>query len=404
MRIALIVTEYVTEATFDGGLASYASRIASALTRAGHEAVVFVEADQNETFFHEGIRVERVKYRRVPWVALLNLATLRRGQRFFNFLRKSWNLNAVLKKHHRLTPFDLVQYTHLGGLGIFRPKHIQAVVRLSSYTPLWRQFGEYSDRSRFQVWQQALAEDLALKRADAVFGPCARINAFVQSKLNIRVHILESPFIAAAGPEDGSLFQQQLAGKKYLLFFGRLNRPKGVLVIADMIEELLQKHPDLFYVFIGKETTGFEGRPMMEHLYDRAGKHRDRVLYLGRIPQSQLFPVVRNAAAVTLPALIENFPNVCLEAMSAGQVIIATRDSGFEQLLKHEESGWLCRPCDPGSLLAAIERALSMNGDGRARMGAAAKKRVAALNPERVAADHLEFYSRTIAESRSGSR
>jgi len=392
-----MVTEYVTEASFDGGLANYTCRIASALSRAGHEPVVFVEAEHSQTIEQKGIKVERVGYRRIPWIAFLNIITLRRLQRFFNYLRKSRNLNAVLKKQHRLAPFDIVQFTHLGGLGIFRPKDLPAVVRLSSYTPLWQQFGEYADRSRFQVWQQAVVEGLALKRADAVFGPSAQIAGVVQERLAIPVRTLESPFIVAEGPEDDSLYQNMLAGKRYVLFFGRLNRPKGILVIADFIGKLLRTHPDLFYVFAGKETTGFSGRPVMEHLHDRAGKCRDRVIYLGRIPQSQLFPVVRHAAVITFPALIENFPNVCLEAMSVGQVIVATHAPGFEQLIRDGESGWLCRPHDPGIFLATLEKALHMDDSERARMGAAAKKRIAELSPERITAAHLAFYEEVIA-------
>jgi glycosyltransferase involved in cell wall biosynthesis len=396
MRIALIVTEYVTEANFDGGLANYTYRIALSLSQSGHEPVVFVEADQNQHFIHDGIEVNRVKYRRVFWLSVLNVLTWRRMKRFFNYLRQSWNLNACLKRQHRLAPFALVQYTHLSGTGLFRPRHIPTVARLSSYTPLWFQFGEYSDRSRFQVWQQIVVENWALKRVDAVFGPCRMIASVVQKQLEIPVQILESPFVIPDMPEDASLLQNQLLDKRYLLFFGRLNRPKGVLVIAAMLNQLMQRHPDLFFVFIGRETTGYEGRPIIEHIYEQAGEFRERVLYLGRVPQSQLFPVIRNAAAITLPALIENFPNTCLEAMALGQVVVVTRGTGFDQLISHRESGLMCRADDPANFLETVEIALQMSSEDREVMGRAAQSRLESLKPEKVAARHLEFYRNVI--------
>jgi glycosyltransferase involved in cell wall biosynthesis len=99
--------------------------------------------------------------------------------------------------------------------------------------------------------------------------------------------------------------------------------------------------------------------------------------------------------------LIENFPNTCLEAMSVGQVVVVTRETGFDQLVRHGDSGWMCRADDPDNLLAAVERALSMNEAERLRMGLAAKKRIMELNPERVAAAHLAFYRKvTISQGK----
>jgi glycogen(starch) synthase len=400
VRIALVVTEYVTESNFDGGLANYTYRLAKALIQARHEPIVFVESDHDQSFIHDGVQVKRVKNRRVIWVSMLNILSFRYMGRLCNYLRQSSNLNSALKKTHSMTPFDLVQYTHLSGVGLFRPRDIPAVARLSSYTPLWSKFGEYSDRNRFQVWQQSLAEDKALKRVAAVFGPCRPVNEFVAERLGINAKTIESPFLLATPEEDDSVYREKLAGKKYLLYYGRINRPKGVLVIAAMIHELLCRHPDLEYVFVGKETTGHNGCPIMDHVREQAGEFHHRILYLGRLPQSQLFPVLKNATAVTFPALIENFPNTCLEAMSFGQVVVVTHGTGFDQLITHGESGWMCRADDPTSLLEATETALDMRQEEREQMGSAAKARMTRLIPEKAAARHLEFYRQVIEKFR----
>lgn len=392
MRIAFVVTEYVTENNFDGGLANYTYRVARALTQAQHEPIVFVESDHDQSFIHDGVQVKRVKYRRVIWVSILNVLTFRVMGRLCNYLRQSSNLNAALEKIHSGTPFALIQYTHLSGVGLLRPRGIPAVARLSSYTPLWSQFGEYSDRSRFQVWQQSLAEDKALKRVDAVFGPCRPVNNFVAERLGINVKTIESPFLLATTAEDETVYREKLAGKRYLLYFGRINRPKGALVIAAILHELLGRHPDLEFVFAGKEIAMYEGRPITKYISDQAGEFRDRILYLGRLPQSLLYPVLKNAVAVTFPALIENFPNTCLEAMAAGQVVIATGGTGFDQLIEPGISGLICLADDPASFLEAVETSLQMPAEKREAMGRAAQARIEKLKPELVAAGHVEFY------------
>ncbi len=404
MRIALLVSEYVTEINFDGGLANYTHRIALALAGAGHEPVVFIQADRDQTIIHDGIEIHRVKNRRSIWISIVNKLTLHRLILLCSLLRQSRNLNRALRQTHRHAPFDIVQYTHLGGIGCFRTRSIPAVARLSSYTPLCYHFGEYSDRSRFQIWQQVLAENLAMRRVDSVFGPCRLIAEAVHKKLAIAVHVIESPFVPFAGPEDETLYRQELAGKEYLLYFGRISPPKGALVIAAMLRELLRRHSQLYFVLAGRETTGYAGRTMMEHLYEQAGEFRSRVLHLGRVGHSQLFPVIRRAAAVVLPSLIENFPNVCLESLSVGQITVATRDSGFDQLIVDGMSGWLSTPNDPESLLAATEKALAMDEDARRQMGRAAQERIAQLNPGRVAAAHLAFYRETIGQTAARRR
>jgi glycosyltransferase involved in cell wall biosynthesis len=88
-----------------------------------------------------------------------------------------------------------------------------------------------------------------------------------------------------------------------------------------------------------------------------------------------------------------------MESMSVGQITVATRNSGFDQLIVDGASGWLSIPNDPESLLAATEKALAMGEDARRQMGRAAQERIAQLNPGCVAETHLAFYRETIEET-----
>lgn len=400
MRIAMVVIEYVTEPSFDGGLANYTQRIATALIAAGHEVDVWVEADRSQVLHDDGVTVYRVGYRRVLWLGFLNLLTWRRFQTLFNFLRRSWNVNAALIRAHREKPYAVVHYTHLCGLGVFRPTFVPAVVRLSSYTPLWQRYGEFLGQSGFLVWQRKVVENWALRRADAVFGPCREIADVVHDTMRIPVEVIESPYLTPRDQMDDSVWRQTLGGTSYVLFFGRLSPSKGVLVMAEMIDRLLRHRPDLSFVFVGKETTGFRGRPIMDHIREQAGDNAQRIIHLGRLPHPQLYPVIANARVVVMPSLIDNFPNACMEAMALGRVVVATAGTGFDQLLRHGVSGWLCRPGDADDLLAAVERAWDMGAEEAQAMGAAARRRVAELDPAVVAARHLELYSRVVERRR----
>jgi glycosyltransferase involved in cell wall biosynthesis len=130
----------------------------------------------------------------------------------------------------------------------------------------------------------------------------------------------------------------------------------------------------------------------MEYLWEKAGRYRGRILSLGDMRHELLYPIMANARAVVIPSLVENFPNVCLEAMAHRRVVIGTRGTAFEQLLEDGASGLLCEPGDPASLVEAVEKALRLSDGEREKMGERAAERIRALRPEIVVEQLLSFY------------
>jgi glycosyltransferase involved in cell wall biosynthesis len=74
----------------------------------------------------------------------------------------------------------------------------------------------------------------------------------------------------------------------------------------------------------------------------------------------------------------EPFGRVLIEAMALGRPLIAPREGGPLEIVVDGETGILVAPRDPNALAAAVDRLI---GDPalRARMGAAARARVAAV-------------------------
>jgi glycogen synthase len=403
VRIAFVTPEYVTEPSFSGGLANYVHRVSLSLLELGHQPVVVVRSDRNESFLHDGIEVHRVTVEAGLLSKVIGRLTGHRFTASVDFLRSSYMLNGKVKKIHQSRRISIVQHTHLGGIGFFRPRGIPSVVRLSSYTPLWRVHGAYDHMLPIVLRQQELWERLALKRADAVFGPCREVAAVVQTDLRRPVEIIETPFVLDTEESDEAMYQEMLQGKTYLLYVGRFNVTKGMATIADTLPELLSRHPDLRFVFLGREQGGYKGGPMVDYIKEKAGRHQDRVLFPGSIRHHKLYPIMKNAVAVVMPSLVENFPNVCLEAMAHGKVVVGTRGTGFEQLIVEGESGILCDPGNPPSLLEAMERAIGLSDRERQTIGERARERIADLRPEKAVTRLTSFYKGVIA-GKTGSR
>ena len=55
-----------------------------------------------------------------------------------------------------------------------------------------------------------------------------------------------------------------------------------------------------------------------------------------------------------IPSLWENFPNVCLEAMSAGRVVVGSKYGGMADMLGNDEYGLLIDPYQPESIRSTL--------------------------------------------------
>jgi glycogen(starch) synthase len=387
MKIAFITPEYITEENFDGGLANYLARVASALVGLGHEVTVIVRSTIDDTLICNGVRVSRVRISGPPLFFLNSL--LRDVRAPLDWVWQSWKINRAFQGMHRREQFDVVQYASYTAPGLFRSKGITSVVRLSSYEPLMRKASDL-DLS-FSRRLQALLEQIALKRADGLFCPSSLIAQIATQQVGRSVDVIESPFVTPDLLLDHQPYQDLLSGKSYLLFFGSISVLKGVGTIAAIIRALLEAHSELHFVFIGKDL-GCKGRPMMEQVWEQAGSYRGRVHYLGKMRHAQLLPIVQHSRGVVLPSRVDNLPNTCIESMALGKVVIGTCGTSFEQLIEDNISGFLCPPDEPVALLAAIDKLLKSDSARLEEIGRNARARIEILSGSKVLEDLVDFY------------
>jgi glycosyltransferase involved in cell wall biosynthesis len=240
-------------------------------------------------------------------------------------------------------------------------------------------------------------ERWAISRADQVFSPSHFLAKVVSSSLGIPVEVVQTPFKLERHTYDDLPYIDCMKGKAYLLFFGTISFLKGVSTIAKILRTLLNENPDLHFVFIGKDV-GYGGRPMMSCVWDLAGSHRGRVLYLGAMRHEQLFPFLANALAVVLPSRIDNFPNACIEAMAFRKIVIGTTGSSFEELIKDGESGFLCPPDSPEELLSTVRKIIALPVSERIRIGKNAARRIEELHPEVTGRKLVEYLTSAAVE------
>lgn len=122
----------------------------------------------------------------------------------------------------------------------------------------------------------------------------------------------------------------------------------------------------------------------------------DRTTFAGHLPREQIMRHMADARFVVLGSRMDTSPNAVTEAHAAGLPVVATRTGGIPDMVTDGEDGFLAPVGDAPAMAACMQRLLDDPERARA-MGVAGREKVRALNdPDRVAAQHVDFYRAVI--------
>lgn len=190
-------------------------------------------------------------------------------------------------------------------------------------------------------------------------------------------------------------------GVPTIVFAGRLEARKGVTVLVDSLLAVWRSRPDVRLVLLGRDGS-WQGRSMSDRLREIAGEHAGRLVFLGEQPPEKLFPSLAAADVVALPSIWENLSLAGLEALAVGAPIVASRRTGFEDVLRDGENGLLVGPGDAGELASALLRLLS-DAELRQRLSTDAHRSAAAFDLRVVARRHVDFFEEAITRASAAS-
>jgi len=160
-----------------------------------------------------------------------------------------------------------------------------------------------------------------------------------------------------------------LAGKKVILFAGRLLPAKG---LSYLIEAVGQTETRPTVAIIGDEAPGYAGcRESLMQQVKRSGLE-EQVLFLGRFAREDLEAAYEAADLFVLPSLGEGLPLALIEAMAHGKCVLATDVPGNRDVIKDGWNGALVEARNPAELAHRIDALLADNGL-RAQLGAQAR-------------------------------
>lgn len=142
--------------------------------------------------------------------------------------------------------------------------------------------------------------------------------------------------------------------ERFILSVGRLTKHDRTKGIVTAIEALPALPADVHLVVAGGGDDADFLRVAASRLHVE-----ERVHLLGAVTDQQLAHLYRNCRAFVLPSSQEGFGIVFIEAMFFGAVVIAAREKGAVDVVRHEETGLLVEYGNSAAVAAAVMRVLS---------------------------------------------
>lgn len=329
-----------------GGIGTYVYNMATLLFSLGHKVYV-ISAAPRDNFFSEDLDLVTTFENKI--IAVSDPDTFR--------LRAL----AVFEELHKETPIDFIESPEAGACGLLIKEkfpEIPLIVKLHSsgsivgrsynaHTPIYARikyvlgelikgkvdFGYWSrmDLNRFvdpefKIYQ---ISDITICPSNALI---KRVRQYWGSE-NKTIHLIRNPYFGLKIP-----FEQLIKGKKkQICFVGKLTQPKGVIELAKALRGILRKFCDYNMVFVGRDESGIIRGKRVESLQLEIGHilkdFEERVSFTGVLSGNDLNKVYRESLICVVPSQWENYPNVILEAMSFGCIVLGSNVGGIPEII-----------------------------------------------------------------------
>jgi glycosyltransferase involved in cell wall biosynthesis len=413
MKHLIVSREYPPGAYPPGGIGAYVANIARLLAERGETVHVIGERwtgapKRQEVLYGGKLIVHRIGEDDIPESATAGdgarMAQEHAGLRLSEFPAQwfAWHAALLAEQLIDREGIDVVEgqdweapLYHLllrRSIGIGSPNQPPCIVHLHSSSSVIRRYNgalgvpeHYSSLKRM--------EEFTIKAADALLCPSHYFARQCEHQFNLepgRINVIHLPV--------GNIPQMERAPEIWdrggICFVGRLEPRKGIIEWVEAATRVAHEDPDVSFDFVGADIWGLQ----QNFLRRMPRQLRPRFRFHGSANRDEVQKFLAGARSAVVPSRWENFPNVCIEAMSSGLPVIATRLGGMVELIEDGRSGWLTP--DTGisgmtdGLAQALRRCLATSPAQRAAMGTSAAQSVRRkCDNAEIVARHMEVRS-----------
>jgi glycogen(starch) synthase len=360
------LTEYAGLTDYTGGIGTHFSALLPALVRMGIdvELVLFTEEALDPHLRPPG------------GVDLLGV----HGSGHLPATVQLFHRAMIFRRYARRRHYDAVFLPEWAAIAALLPRASPLVTNLATGIRLgdWishRTLASFPPRMRLSRWLQDRLETRQIRRSRGVVSISDAVLAWNRTRTRglpaARVvgNCVDTPRIqsesATAPLPPGWPRESPDRPGQIILFAGRLEYRKGVMVAMEAFAEVLKSHPHAVLVLSGASgDRRFE--PTRQYLLSRIPPpFRPQVVFTGHVAGESLYASMHAADVVMCPSLWEGFGNVALEVKAVGTPLVVTAGSGFDDFCQDEIDSLTVAPDDVDALAGALVRILDSPELGR---------------------------------------
>src|SRR6516225_4621405 len=194
-----------------------------------------------------------------------------------------------------------------------------------------------------------------IARMDAVIATSDAAARYIARPATVIHHGIDIDLYSPPADRRAAFAETGLPGKYAIGIFGRVRRQKGIDLFVEAMRRLLPEYPDFSAVVIGLVTV--DNRPFVEGLKQQiaATGLSERIRFLGELPVEEVPLWYQRISIYVFASRVEGFGLTILEAMAAGDAVVAARAGAAEMIITDGDDGVLTPVDDVEALVAALE-------------------------------------------------
>ncbi len=168
-----------------------------------------------------------------------------------------------------------------------------------------------------------------------------------------RIRIIQYPAVPSAllAYEGNPVPELERADGPIVLYIGRITWRKGVHLLVDAVESLIEEVPNLYTVIAGPPEKDYLNK--IRSAVEQKGL-QGRVVFEGALPEEKKRDYMCAATVFVSPSIKDIHPITLLEAQALGTPVVSTNIAAIPDIVRDGETGILVDPDNPGALKEAI--------------------------------------------------
>ncbi len=380
MRVVIILRYFYCPSQPIGGAERQALRLATRLSEKGVSAAVVTGLWDPGQPRHQVIQGIAVHRHFTAW-GMFGIRGLRRLAVYFYLMSLLvyliWHRREYDVIHCHAATFEAAAAV-LAGQWLNKPTLIRSMAS-----------GKWGDLRRVRTDRSLLGTAWMLKKIREANAVVALNQQVVREMIDLGV-AKERIFSIPNGAEQSDPLKRdyKIHETAVITFVGRLHPQKGITTLLEACQIVARDRPCLQWRLQLAGTGPLENELKA---VTRKLTIEQQVSFLGHV--DDVNGLLEQSDIFVLPSLAEGMSNALLEAMTKGLPCIVTNIAGNNEMIAHDDNGWLVPPEDSLALANAIY-SLALDQELRQRLGRAAASTVETkYSLDHVADQYLTLYA-----------